>query len=365
MITIHQWEMRSPREPLVPAQRQVDIVPQGHVVVRVAGCGVCHTDIGFYGGEVRTNHTLPLVLGHEISGVVQATGAGAEGWIGKQVIVPAILPCGACGSCARGRYALCAAQVFPGNDVHGGFASHTVVPARHLCDASGVPPDDLWLMSVVADAVSTPYEAVSRAGLTQGDLAVFVGAGGVGGFGVQIAAALGAHVVAIDPDETRRGLAAGYGASLTLDPKNTDIPGLRKSIKAFAATRGHDAQEWKVFETSGTTAGQEVAFSLLTRGSHLGVVGFTGQKLPLQLSRLMALDARAEGNWGCAPGRYPALLAMIRAGKIAIRPFVERRLMSQVNTVLAEMMEHRLHYRAILVPDFPEAESGPGGTHGT
>lgn len=364
MITIRQWEMRSPREPLVLAQRQVAAVPEGHAVVRVAGCGVCHTDIGFYGGEVRTNHPLPLVLGHEISGVVQAAGAGAGAWIGRQVIVPAILPCGVCRSCARGRYALCGAQVFPGNDVHGGFASHTVVPARHLCDATDVPADDLWLMSVVADAVSTPYEAVSRADLKEGDLAIFVGAGGVGGFGVQIAAALGAHVVAIDPDETRRGLAAGHGAGLTLDPKSSDIPALRKSIKAFAATRGVDAQEWKIFETSGTTAGQEVAFSLLTRGSHLGVVGFTGQKLLLQLSRLMALDARAEGNWGCAPGRYPGLLGMIRSGKIAIRPFVERRPMSQVNMVLAEMMEHRLHRRAILVPDFPEAESWAGGTHG-
>lgn len=365
MITIEQWEMRSCREPLVLAHRVVSELPDGHALIRVAGCGVCHTDIGFYAGDVRTNHPLPLALGHEISGVVQAAGAGAEAWIGKQVIVPAILSCGACSSCTRGRYALCARQVFPGNDVHGGFASHTIVPARNLCDATDVPADDLWMMSVVADAVSTPYEAVSRAYLTAGDLAIFVGTGGVGGFGVQIAAALGAHVVAIDPDETRRGLAAAHGAGLTLDPKSTDIPALRKSIKAFAAERGHDAQEWKVFETSGTTAGQEIAFSLLTRGSHLGVVGFTGQKLPIQLSRLMALDARAEGNWGCAPARYAALLELICAGRIAIAPFVVERPMSQVNEVLTEMMEHRLHHRAILVPDFVSTEGGERGTHGS
>ena len=362
MTTIRQWELRSPKEPLVPGRRRVDEVPDGHVLVRVAGCGVCHTDIGFYNGDVRTNHPLPLVLGHEISGVVQAAGAGAGDWIGRQVIVPAILPCGDCGPCGRGRYALCAAQIFPGNDVHGGFATHTVVPARQLCDAGGVPPGDLWMMSVVADAVSTPYEAVSRSGLKAGDVAVFVGAGGVGGFGVQIAAALGAHVVAIDPDEARRTQAAGHGAGLTLDPKSADIAALRKSIKAFAGARGHDGQELKVFETSGTAEGQEVAFGLLTRGSHLGVVGFTGRKVPVQLSRLMALDARAEGNWGCAPGRYPALLEMIKTGKIAIGPFVERRPLSQVNEVLTEMTEHRLHRRAILTPDTAGTGTDAGGT---
>jgi 6-hydroxycyclohex-1-ene-1-carbonyl-CoA dehydrogenase len=88
------------------------------------------------------------------------------------------------------------------------------------------------------------------------------------------------------------------------------------------------------------------------RGSHLGVVGYTPEKLSLHLSRLMALDARAEGNWGCAPTRYPEILKLIESGRIAIEPFVEPHPLSQINMVLTEMMEHRLHRRAILVPDF-------------
>jgi 6-hydroxycyclohex-1-ene-1-carbonyl-CoA dehydrogenase len=358
MVAIRQWEMRSPKEPLVFSERRIGLPAAGEALVRVAGCGVCHTDLGFYLGQVPTKHPLPLVLGHEVSGVVEAAGPGAGEWAGKRVVVPAVLPCGECSACRRGRYALCPAQIFPGNDVHGGFASHLVVPARFLCDLGVVEESALPLYAVVADAVSTPYEAVRRSGLREGDLAVFVGAGGVGGFGVQIAAAHGAQVVAIDPVAGRRRLATEHGAGLALDPKALELPALRKAVREFAAGRGLSADEWKVFETSGTTAGQEIAFGLMTRGSHLGVVGYTPEKLTLHLSRLMALDARAEGNWGCAPGRYPELLRLIGEGKIALEPYVERRPLAQVNQVFREMIDHRLQRRAVLIPE-PETEQGP------
>src|ERR1019366_2818356 len=100
------------------------------VVIEVAGCGVCHTDLGYLYDGVRTNHALPLALGHEISGRVVAAGAGAEAWLGQAVIVPAVLPCGECDACRRGRPNICRQQKMPGNDIQGGFASHIVVPAR-------------------------------------------------------------------------------------------------------------------------------------------------------------------------------------------------------------------------------------------
>src|SRR5574337_141534 len=71
------------------------------VLVEIAGCGVCHTDLGYFYDGVRTNHPLPLALGHEVSGRVAKAGAGAEGWVGKAVIVPAVMPCGECDACRR------------------------------------------------------------------------------------------------------------------------------------------------------------------------------------------------------------------------------------------------------------------------
>jgi 6-hydroxycyclohex-1-ene-1-carbonyl-CoA dehydrogenase len=352
MIEIQQWEMRSAREPFCRATRRLEALDPREALVRVAGCGLCHTDLGFHDGDVKTHHRLPLTLGHEISGVVEQAGDGAEGWIGKAVVVPAVVPCGECPSCRRGRYALCPSQIFFGNDVHGGFASHVVAPVRALFE---VPEDlrpRLATLAVVADAVSTPFEAIHRSGLSAGDVAIFVGAGGVGGFGVQIAAALGAHVIAIDISPDRRRLMLEHGARLALDPSGGDLSALRRQVRDHVQEAGLPSQEWKIFETSGSPKGQELAFSLMTRGSHLGVVGYAKDSVTLHLSRLMALDARAEGNWACAPQRFPDVLKLIREDKIALGPFVELHPLSRINQLFADLTSHGLHRRAVLTPDF-------------
>ena len=200
-IDAHRWLMTAPGAPL---QRQdfAAIPGPGEVVVAVAGCGVCHTDLGYFYDGVRTNQPLPLALGHEISGHVVAAGEGAAAWMGRAVIVPAVLPCGECDLCRRGLATICRAQKMPGNDIQGGFGSHIVVPARGLCpvDEARLAAAGLTLpqVSIVADALTTPYQAVRRAGVAPGDVAVVVGVGGVGGYCVQVARAFGAEVVAID-----------------------------------------------------------------------------------------------------------------------------------------------------------------------
>ena len=330
----------------------------GQVLVRVAGCGVCHTDLGFYYEGVPTRHPFPLTLGHEISGTVVEAGDGAGDWVGRAVVVPAVIPCGACAACRAGRDAICPRQIFPGNDVHGGFASHVVVPARGLCPVPDLADPvvnphgvDLASLSVIADAVSTPFEAIERAGLAERDLAVFVGVGGVGGFGVQLAAARGAAVVAIDVDAQRLQLMADHGADLTLHAGELDFKALRKAVRGFAEEREIPTWRQRVFETSGTPSGQATAFGLLGHGGYLAVVGFTPQKLELRLSNLMAFDATAQGNWGCPPGRYPAIVDLVLAGRVALTPFVEQRPLSSINQTFTDVHARRVSLRVVLVPE--------------
>ena len=115
-ITAYRWMMNGVNEPLT---RQDFIAQPGEneVVVEVAGCGVCHTDLGFYYDGVRTNSELPLALGHEISGRVVAAGDGAGDWLNKAVIIPAVIPCGECELCKRGKGTICRSQKMPGNEV--------------------------------------------------------------------------------------------------------------------------------------------------------------------------------------------------------------------------------------------------------
>lgn len=309
--------------PLALEFRDLSLPPlkRGDALVRVAGCGLCHTDIGFYSGAVRTKHDLPLVLGHEIAGVVEDVAGPAAQLIGRQVLVPAVMPCGECDLCLNGRQLACQHQRMPGNDIPGGFATHIVVPAAML-----VPlPDDLGAhslaeLSVISDAVTTPYQAIQRACVNPGDLVIVIGVGGIGTYAVQIAQALGARVAAIDVDDEKVRRAALLGAAWQFNPRETDGRAIKK---ALLAESGVSTARWRILEMSGTAPGQELAWTLLPPAGTLGIVGFTMDKVSVRLSNLMALDATAFGNWGCAPARYPAVVDLVLSGKVQLEPFVE------------------------------------------
>jgi 6-hydroxycyclohex-1-ene-1-carbonyl-CoA dehydrogenase len=353
-LAAHRWLMTAPKAPMV--QSGFDPLPlaAAEVAVQVAGCGVCHTDLGYFYDGVRLNHALPLALGHEIAGRVVAAGVGAESWTGRAVIVPAVIPCGECEPCRRGRPNICRRQQMPGNDIQGGFASHLVVPARGLCpvDEARLAKAGLSLaeVSVVADALTTPYQAVVRAGVAPGSLAIVVGAGGVGGYCVQVANACGARVVAIDVDADKLVTIGKHGAALTLNARELDGKALKAAIGEFAKRHDLPATEWIIFECSGTAAGQLTAYGLLVHGATLSVVGFTMDKVEVRLSNLMAFDARAIGNWGCPPELYPAALDLVLAGAVQIKPFVETHPLADINRVFEAVHHRDIKRRAVLVP---------------
>lgn len=350
----HRWMMTAPGEPFQKTSFDPFPPSAGEVVVQVAGCGVCHTDLGFLYGGVRVNHELPLTLGHEISGRVVAAGLGTEAWLDKAVIVPAVIPCGECDLCKSGHGTICRGQRMPGNDIQGGFATHICVPARGLCavDEHRLAAVGLQLadVSVVADAVTTPYQAVVQAGVQPGDFAVVVGVGGVGGYAVQIAHAFGATVVALDVDQAKLDHIAKHGANQVFNVRSLQGRELKKAIQEFAKQQGLPDTQWKIFECSGTASGQETAYGLINHGATLSVVGFTMGKVEVRLSNLMAFHARALGNWGCLAELYPSALDLVLDGKIDLAPFIERHPLDKINEVFAAAHAHQLSGRAILVP---------------
>jgi 6-hydroxycyclohex-1-ene-1-carbonyl-CoA dehydrogenase len=321
-----------------------------HVRVRVAGCGVCHTDISFYTGQVRTKHALPLVLGHEIAGtVVEAPSAHAD-LMGRDVIVPAVLPCGNCVLCRTGHDNSCLNQIMPGNHTHGGFASDIVVPARCLVpvphERGGYQLADL---AVVADAVTTPFQALERAAVRPDDLVVVIGVGGIGTYAAQIARSRGARVAAIDVDPAKLARLDAFGIEWRFNAREIDGAAIKKRLVAESGT----PTSWKILEMSGTLAGQELAWSLLVPAATLGVIGFTMDKPQLRLSNLMALDATAFGSWGCSPRLYADALALVFDGRVKLTPFIEQHPMSDGPAMFAQLAggADGGGRRAILVPD--------------
>ncbi|MBI3533886.1 MAG: alcohol dehydrogenase catalytic domain-containing protein, partial [Deltaproteobacteria bacterium] len=204
------------------------------VVVQVAGCGLCHTDLSFLTQSVKTKQTPPLILGHEISGKVVAAEKNYENLIGSNVIVPAVLPCGECEFCQNERENICQKQKMPGNDFNGGFASHIVVPAKFLCVLpKNLKTFELSQLSVIADAVTTPYQSAVRSRIQRLDVAIVIGVGGIGIYMVQHARNAGALVIAIDIDEKKLQNANSQGAVFSICAKNKDEKQIKLALRDF------------------------------------------------------------------------------------------------------------------------------------
>ncbi|MDP3512050.1 MAG: 6-hydroxycyclohex-1-ene-1-carbonyl-CoA dehydrogenase [Sulfuritalea sp.] len=351
--TIKTWQMTVPGT-LTKTEIPVPQLQPGEVLVEVKGCGVCHTDLSYFYMGVRTEQPPPLSLGHEISGVVVA---GEASFIGKEVIIPAVLPCNKCELCKTGRGNRCLAQKMPGNSmgIYGGFSSHIPVPAADLCVVGNRGKIPLEHLSVIADAVTTPYQAARRARLAAGDRVIVIGAaGGVGSFMTQVAKGMGAGtVIGIDINEEKLEFMKGYGADFTINPKGKSAKEVKEIFKAYCKEKGIPSNYgWKIFEVTGTKPGQELALSLLSFTGLLMVVGYGTDETSYMLSKLMAFDAELIGTWGCPPEFYPLVLEMCLDGRINLGNFVETRPMSQIEQVFDEAHHGKLKRRVILTPDF-------------
>jgi 6-hydroxycyclohex-1-ene-1-carbonyl-CoA dehydrogenase len=343
------YVLAQPGKPLEARRKTFADPGPGEALVEVIGCGLCHTDLGYARGEVPTRKPPPLTLGHEAVGRVVANHGQGPG-AGALVLIPAVLPCGKCAFCSAGRGNACPEQQMPGNDIDGGFATHQIVRSAPLVALDLPVGFEAWKLGVVADAVSTAFQAVRRSGLGPGDAAVVTGVGGVGGFTAQIAAAAGAHVLALDVSSERLDLASKHGAESTLSVRDLAPKAVKAEVRALLKKHALPSLRLRVFECTGTRAGQTLAFALLDRGATLVQVGYTPDTVEVRLSNLMAFDATVHGTWGCPVEAYPDVLALITSGKVALDPFVERAPMSDVNQHLEAMHAHKLERRLILDP---------------
>ncbi len=333
----------------------VPVLGPDEVLVKVAGNGVCHTDLGYFYDGVPTVQKPPLTLGHEISGTVVA---GDERWIHKEVIIPAVMPCRKCFLCKTGRGNRCLAQKMPGNSlgIYGGYSSHIPVPSIDLCEVRNRGDIPLEHLAVVADAVTTPYQAAKRGDLQPGDNVIVIGVtGGVGVYMAQTAKALGAKTVigiARNPEKLKRALS--YGVDFAISSQDKALKDIRNEFREICKKNGLEAGfGWKIFEVTGTKGGQDLALELLSFTGKLIVIGFGIARNEYSISRLMAFDAEIIGTWGCLPEYYPVVLDMVLSKKIDISPFVETRPMSQIQSVFEEV--HKAGSpakRIVLTPDF-------------
>jgi propanol-preferring alcohol dehydrogenase len=194
-------------------------VGAGQVLVRVAGVGLCHTDIHFFEVPAGTyDYRLPFTLGHEIAGWVDTWGPGVDDLsAGEAVVASAHFWCGQCGNCLRGQDNYCLRHSTGlGYGADGGLAEYVVVDRHSLVQLGSLDPRTA---GPLADAGSTAYHAVKKVmpKLVPGSHAVVIGAGGLGGYAVQYLRQLSAtHITVVDTAPHRLAAAVELGAHHTI-----------------------------------------------------------------------------------------------------------------------------------------------------
>jgi 6-hydroxycyclohex-1-ene-1-carbonyl-CoA dehydrogenase len=330
-------------EPLRVEEVPTPVPGPGELLVKVAACGVCHTDLHYVDHGTPTFKEPPLILGHEASGTIAETGEGIEGWKkGDRVLLPAVLTCGRCFCCRTGRENICEEMRMFGNHIDGAYAEYVVAPAKDIFRL----PESIPLEEgcIIADALSTPYHAVKNRGRVRpGDRVAVFGVGGVGMNLVQLAAAAGGKVIAVDLNAERLKQARSLGASGTIHAGEVERPD--KELRARTGG-GVDI----AFEAIGKAKTLELAFGSVRRGGRLCVVGYSSEKVAWPAAKVMFNEMEIVGSLGCRPVDYPPLIEMVAEGRLQLRPLVTNRFsLDEVNEALDHCRQGK-GIRSVVIP---------------
>lgn len=314
------------------------VAEKDEILIKVAACGVCHTDLHYIDHGVPTYKKPPVILGHEASGIVVSDGKIFKE--GDRVLLPPVFTCGKCKFCKEGRENICANMVMIGNTIDGAFAEFIKVPEKDVI----LLPDEISLEDgcIIADAISTPYHAViNRAKVKPSERIIVFGCGGVGINVVQIASFVGAEVIACDIDNTKLELAKEFGASLTINPSETDIKNCLKQNGGLVDV---------AFEVIGNPETIETAFKTLGKAGRLCVVGYTNKNITINPAKIMFFEQEIIGSIGCRPDDLSKIAQLVADNKINLDKLIANKYcLENINTAFDELRESKV-LRNIILP---------------
>lgn len=328
-------------QPLSIEERQMPEPGPGEVLIKVAACGICHSDLHLALGEwdlLRPITKVPLILGHEVTGTVEALGEGVTDFsIGDRVGVPWLhYSCGECEYCKAGRETLCAGQKITGCTVDGGYAEYMKSRASHTVRL----PNNLDFdeAAPLLCAGLTVYTAMKSSGILPGQTLAIFGVGGLGHLAIQLAVDAGVKVIAVDLSDDKLELAKELGASQVV---NASHPQAYKDIKKLTGGGAH-----VVMVTSGSRAAYETALRSLRRGGTLSIVGMAPEPVPLSTVAMVSGEYRIVASAVGTREDLRELLELAAQGKVRCR--IGTCGMDDVNSVLDEMKHGRLVGRVVM-----------------
>ncbi|WP_301147334.1 zinc-binding dehydrogenase [Mycobacterium simiae] len=306
----------------------------GEVLVKVAFCGICHSDLSLINGTFPAQ--LPVVTqGHEASGTIAKLGPDVTGWAeGDRVVVAAGRPCRTCANCRRGDAVNCLRIQLMAFAYDGAWAEYTVAQAAGLTRVPGNV--SLEQAAILADAVSTPYGAVARTGkVAVGESVGVWGVGGVGTHIVQLARLIGAApVIALDINPAVRERAVELGADYALDSRDGD---LRDQIREVNG--GHKLDV--AFDAVGLKATFEQALDCLRPGGRLVSVGMSAESPTIGPTAMFGLARKQVlGHLGYQNADIETLAKLVSLGRLDLSRSISNVVSLEDVEAGIEMLEH-------------------------
>jgi L-iditol 2-dehydrogenase len=309
-----------------PADIRVGDVPRRAVgddelVVRVASCAVCGSDVRTFRHGAR-NINRPVVLGHEISGTVAEIGADVTGYmVGERVAVAPAIPCGECRYCQRGAETMCERLQSIGYEVDGGLAEFLTVPAAAVkagC-VNSIPDHVSFDEAAVAEPLACVINAQELTGVGKGDTVVVMGAGPVGCLHVSLAKVHGAaKTILVDIRRERLAMAAAFGADVLIDGSQEDV-----RARVREETGGDGASV--VIVAAPSNRAQEQSVTLAARRGRINFFGGlpkTDPMISLDANVVHYRELSIVGSYGSRPGHNRMALDLIASGRVHTRPLI-------------------------------------------
>lgn len=325
-------------QPLSIEEIAVPSVGPGELLVEVAACGVCHTDLHAADGDWPVKPTPPFVPGHETAGRVVALGAGVNDYkLGDAVGIAWLHDaCGTCEFCITGWETLCTAQHNSGYSVDGGFAQYAVASAAYACRL----PDEVDFMQIapIICAGVTTYKGIKETEAQPGEWIAISGLGGLGHIAVQYAKAMGLHVVALDITEEKLALARSLGADIALNALATDV-----AAQVVEATKGG---AHGVLVTAVSPPAFSQALQLVRRGGTVALNGLPPGSFPLPIFEVVLKRLTVRGS--IVGTRYDLAQAIALATEGKVRATIHAAPLEDVNEVFSALKAGKVDGRIVL-----------------
>lgn len=290
----------------------------GEVRLDVGYVGICGTDMHIYHGVMDKRVNPPQVIGHEMSGVVAATGEGVEGFeIGDRVVVRPLDYCGECPACEAGCSHICHNLKFMGIDTPGAMQSSWTVKARTL---HKLPENVSLKLGALIEPLSVAVHDIERSRLKAGEKAVVLGGGPIGQLIALVAKSIGADVLVSEISEVRRTFADKIGVA-TVDPANEDI---EARVKDWTDGKGADV----VFEVSGVKPAVDAMTQIAAVRGRICMVAIHANAPEVNLFHFFWKELEMVGARVYEASDFDRAIELVSEGKIDIEPFI-----SSVNTL--------------------------------